>query len=249
MIRRAPTSSPPPPPCDRPSAAIRRLTGEAVGGIYKLKASYPIGKPQPLAAEPWLQLANANPELLALEKAVDEAQANHAAAVSEILPRADLRYSNLYNNTGGSVYGGGAVTTDQLLTLRVTVPIFNSDGQGYAAFRERYRVAKSRYTLADQKLAVEQKVRDALSEAAAGVDRSAALASAVTQSAQHLAALREKFRTGGVTVFEILERERDHSRVQREHLRARYNYLISMAQLKFATGLIWGGCRVRRQSC
>ena len=50
--------------------------------------------------------------------------------------------------------------------------------------------------------------------------------------------MRERFRGGAATITEILDRERDYSRVQRELLRSRFNYLLSIAQLKQWSGLI-----------
>ena len=144
------------------------MTGEPVGAVWRLRQSFAVGKPQPAQADPWLQLAIDSPELRASELAVAEANAQYHGALAEILPHADLRYADNFNDSGGSLYGGGAVTSDHTLMLRVTIAVFNGDGQGYSALRERQRLAESKYSYADQKLMVEQTIRNALSEATAG---------------------------------------------------------------------------------
>ena len=218
--------------------AIERLTHSPVQALWRLRAAVPVAKPVPATPELWIANSESNPEILAMSEAVEQASAAYEQAKGAILPHLDFRGSYNYNNNGGSLYGGGARTNDAVATLRLTVPLFNSDGQGYQMAEQRVRVAESRYALQDRKLALGQKVRAVLSDAIAGADRTAALSSAASNSARHLEALREKFRGGTGTVTEILDAESEYFRVKRQLLQAKYNYLLSMMQLRQYSGVI-----------
>ena len=218
--------------------AIERLTHSPVQALWRLRASVPVARPVPATPELWIANSESNPEILAMSEAVAQAGAAYEQAKGAILPHLDFRGSYNYNNNGGSLYGGGARTNDAVATLRLTVPLFNSDGQGYQMAEQRVRVAESRYALQDRKLALGQKVRSVLSDAIAGADRTTALSSAAANSARHLEALREKFRGGTGTVTEILDAESEYFRVKRQLLQAKYNYLLSMMQLRQYSGVI-----------
>ncbi len=221
-------------------AVLERITGSEVKAIYRFKSSFPIVKPAPATPDQWLDSAQSNPEILGLIEAVSEADAAYHQAIGQILPHLDLRSSFNYNDAGGSLYGGGARTTDTVVTLRLSIPIFNADGEGYVFRAENERATEARYAVEDKKLALAQKVRGALSDAISGADRAAALGSALSNSFQHLQALREKFSGGQGSVNDILESEGEYFHVKKLQLQAKYNYLLSMMQLKEYSGLISG---------
>ena len=85
-----------------------------------LRASIPVPRPTPANSEEWVNaMLQSNPELLAADETVVGAQADYEKLVGNHLPRVELRGTNTRSNTGGSLYGGGSLTDDKLLTLRL----------------------------------------------------------------------------------------------------------------------------------
>ncbi len=199
----------------------------------------PIGMAPPSPADPqvWVDQAKAhNPDVLVLEGAAGEAFATFEQQGAALSPRVDLTYTQNRAETGGSVYGGGSLTTDRTVLFRLTVPLFNAEGTGYPvlAAHARYRAAK--YRIEDQRLDVEERVRVAYEEIGANATRADQIARAAAAQERVVQAKREKFSAGLIRITEVLDAERDLFQVRRQLLAARYNYLLNLMQLKRLAG-------------
>lgn len=218
---------------------LQRITGHPVPSLLPLENDIPMGTPVPPNPEAWVESANhANPELKAMAAQADVADAEFKRMIGESLPRLDVILSDEHLNAGGSLYGGGARTEQQIAELRLTVPLFNAEGRGYPAFAGYEKRKQARYATEDRTLDVDQRVRAAFADAQRDAESSASLQSALRNHTIVRDDILRKFTAGVATTGDVIDAERDYVRAQRELLAAHYNYLIAIMQLKRLTGTI-----------
>jgi outer membrane protein len=220
-------------------SAIERIAGMSPESLMPLRGSIPVPRPNPARSEEWVNaVLQSNPELLAANETVVGAQADFEKQVGNHLPRAELRATATRSDTGGSLYGGGSLTDDKLLTLRLTVPIFNSTGQGIQYLASREREFQAQLTTDVRRRELIQKVQTTYLEAVSNSERVKILGSATSAQERVAAGLRTKFQAGLATITLVLDAEAQSYRAKREFLAARYNYLLTMMQLKQLVGII-----------
>ena len=220
-------------------SAIERIAGMNPDGLMPLRASIPVPRPTPANSEEWVNaMLQSNPELLAADETVVGAQADYEKLVGNHLPRVELRGTNTRSNTGGSLYGGGSLTDDKLLTLRLTVPIFNSTGQGLQFMAAKERELQAQLSADVRRREIIQKVQTTFLEAVSNSERVKILGTATAAQERVANGLRTKFQAGLATITLVLDAEAQSYRARREYLAARYNYLLTMMQLKQLTGII-----------
>ena len=219
-------------------AAIERVAGIGAPALMPLKGTIPVPRPEARVEDWVIQVLQGNPDLLAANETITVARADFDKAIGGHLPRADLRATYNRSNTGGSLYGGGSYTDDMLLTLRVTVPIFNSQGQGlqFLQAKERERQAQLNWDVRRRELV--QKTQTTYLEVVSNSERVKILASAAAAQERVAAGRRTKFQTGLTNITDVLDAEAASYRAKREYLAARYNYVLTMMQLKQLAGNI-----------
>lgn len=220
-------------------ARLQQLTGQQVQALLPLASNIPMGAPEPASPQAWIKTArDANPELKALAAQVDVANAEFGRMVGESLPRLDLVLSDERLAAGGSLYGGGALTDQQIAELRLTIPLFNANGRGYPEFAGYEKREQARYRREDRELDVESRVRTAFLD----VTRDAQSARSLAQAEKNRGIVRKdvenRFHAGVASIGAVIDAERDYVRAQRQLLAAHYNYLIAMMQLKLLAGTI-----------
>ena len=83
-----------------------------------------------------------------------------------------------------------------------------------------------------------QKVQTTFLEAVSNSERVKILGTATAAQERVANGLRTKFQAGLATITLVLDAEAQSYRARREYLAARYNYLLTMMQLKQLTGII-----------
>lgn len=220
-------------------AAIEKIAGVSPGAIMPLRGAIPVPRPEPAQAEAWaIAVLKGNPELLASNETVVGARAEYEKQLGNHLPRVELRGTVTRADTGGSLYGGGSLTDDKLLTLRVTVPLFNAGGQGFGFFAAKDRELQAQLNWDVRRRELVQKVQTTLLEAVANSERVKILGAATAAQERFASGLREKLKAGTTTTTLVLDAEAQSYRARREFLAARYNYLLTMMQLKQLAGTI-----------
>jgi outer membrane protein len=220
-------------------AAIERRTGIEIAAIVPLANTIGMAPPQPNKADDWVAAAVANnPDLKALDDSTLEALAHYEASLGADAPRVELRFTDNRLDAGSSLYGGGALTSDRTLLLRLTVPLFNADGNGYPVFSDRAKWREAKYKLDDQKREIEQKVQSAFIEVASNSQRARVLGDAAASQQRVVDEKHQRFRSGLTTITDVLDSERDAYQAQRALLSARYNYLLNLMLLKRLAGAI-----------
>jgi outer membrane protein len=220
-------------------AALERLCAKTTDSLYPLRGSVPVVRPDPRDPDQWVAAAlRANPDLLAMDQTVAGAAAEVEKLFSNHLPRLDLRATDTYSKTGGSLYGGGSETDDKLLALRLSVPLFNGNGQGIQFLAAKERELQAQLNLDVRRREIIQKARTAFIETVSNGERVGILATASKASDRFAEGQRDKFKAGLITVTLVLDAERDAYRARREYLGARYAYLLNMMQLRYLAGVI-----------
>ena len=223
-------------------SAIERIAGYRPDSLMPLRGSIPVPRPVPSSSDEWVTaMLQSNPELLAANETIEGAKADFEKAVGNYVPRAELRATATKSDTGGSLYGGGSLTDDRLLTLRITVPLFNSTGQGFQFFAAKEREYQAQLTWDVRRREIIQKVQTTFLEVVSNSERVKILASATAAQERVATGMRTKFQAGLTTITIVLDAEAQSYRAKREFLAARYNYLLTMMQLKQLAGTISPG--------
>lgn len=213
-----------------------RVAGH-VAAVLPLGGPLPMPPPQPADVNAWVTQARLhNPDIRALDDAAGEAWAVFEQQGAALAPRLDATFTQSRAESGGSVYGGGSLTTDRTLLFRLTIPLFNADGAGYPVFAAHARAQAARYRTEDQALDVEERVRAAYEEILANISRARDVARAAQAQERVWQTKRDRYTAGLIRITEVLEAEKDLYQVRRVLLAARYNYLLNLMQLKRLAG-------------
>jgi len=224
---------------DESFTTLERRSGMGVASLLPLAGRISMPRPDPATPADWVaQARKQNPDVLAAVYATDEAWAGVETQAGAMLPRLEFRYTQSRIDSGGSVYGPGSLNSDKVAMLRLTIPLFNGDGQGYPVFAARSRWRAAQYHAEDQRQDVEERVKTGFTEVVANAGRGAELAKAVDAQARVVESKRQRFSAGVAKITDVLDAERDFFQYRRQELGSRYNYLLNMVSLKRLAGTI-----------
>jgi len=216
--------------------ALRELTNQYHDSLSRLGNELPLIKPEPTDIEQWSQQA------LQYNLALQSAQLNVNAAQDEIriyqaghLPQLDLNASHSYSDSNGGSFGSRE-TEDRSISLQLSIPLY----QG-GATSSKVRAAQGRYQQALE--AAEQQRRETIRQARDGyrgvlaaIKRVKALQQAVISAQSALTATEAGLEVGTRTTVDVLQSQRNVFRAQRDHARARYDYILNTLRLKQVSG-------------
>lgn len=230
------------------------VDNERLVGLEKLRelAGIPVDSVSPLARdslpdvpgqpEDWVQEATKNnPNLVALQFAIDAAEKIIASARAEHLPQLSLQASETYADNGGydnRYIGRYAVSS---VGLQLNVPLY-SGGATEASARD----AIARFQIAQEKRAekfreVERQARTAYLDARAGKARIDSTAREVSAREKARDAQEKSYELGVATIVAVLESKKNLLRARFEYAQARYQYIRSLAALR-----LWAGSLSRQ---
>jgi len=197
-----------------------------------------LAMPHPQSEDEWVALAaESNPDFLAAREQAAIAQREIKVRRGERHPNLDLRLSHSYTDSDG---GDPASNPERrsAANLVMSVPIFRS---GLA--RKRIAQATILFQSAQAQVevmrrSVERRVRAAFQDVTSTIARVKALAEAVTASESALRARRDEYDVGVSTSLEVLNAQRDLFTARRDHLRARYDYILALLNLKRLAGTL-----------
>lgn len=218
---------------------LRVITGVAINDLVPLKDDFEMVPPVPADQDSWIsQALENNLGMKSLEAALEVATAEYKLQKSNYYPTIDFVASFNNRDSGGSLFGGGSdVDTTDLMV--------QANWQAFQGGIIRARVKEAFYLMqsAEDKLELKRaNVRRDTRNAYLGVVSSIAKAKALKSSmeAQRYTALakRKGFETGTIPNIQVLDAERDFFFVQRDYLKARYQYLLSLLRLKQQVGTL-----------
>ena len=220
--------------------AIAEIAGDAPVDMKKLSETFPLVAPDRPDVETWVQAAMfQNPNVVALQAAVEIADREVGRQRASYRPRLDFVASYDDVNTGGATIGvGGSEILSTNLALRLGIPIL--DGGHSAALAQ---TATLRHEMAIQDLEktrrrVERETRAAFLGVINGMSRVQALTQSVFSQESSVSAREQGYRSGISTGREVLDATKDLFQARRDLAAARYLYILNSLKLKESAGTL-----------
>jgi outer membrane protein len=214
---------------------LRELTGDNVDSVKPVRLDFTQIPPENNVAF-WVQDAGTlNPELKALNYAVESARRSITGYQAGHLPRLELQVSGSYSDT---VYNNLSTRPYDIGTLGVqaTMPLYQG-GITSAQVREAQARKGLDEARREQKLReLEQKTRAAYLDMVSSPARSQATDRQLAASEQSRDAMIEGYELGVVTIVDLLNAEEKLSEARKLQREARYRYIKARSTLLFQAG-------------
>jgi outer membrane protein len=218
--------------------SLQLVTGKLPENLKQMGDEIPLITPEPADIEAWVATALAqNPQLLAAQFTTETASLEIARRQAEHYPTLGLFAAKINNDAGGGIFGARE-TDDEVVGVRLNVPIF-SGGLVAASTREASFLLKRAQELQElQRRETIRQTRSSYLNVIAGVSRVKALWLALESNRAAADATRTGFEHGTRTSADVLLALRDLFRAQRNLSQARYNYLLETLRLEQAAGTL-----------
>jgi outer membrane protein len=220
--------------------ALREVVGDGVTEVFPLKEEIPLIKPEPADIAVWVEGAKEqNLLLIAREEAVEVAEAEVVRQRAQHYPSFDI-VANLGNtDDGDSVAIGAAADVDRTdISLQISVPLYAG---GVVNSRTREAQMNYRRALEEQRFQygdVNRQTRAAYNGVVSSISRVEALQASMTAQETVAEGKRTGYRTGVNTLLDVLASESILFSTRRDYAQARYQYLLSLLQLKQQAGTL-----------
>ncbi len=207
------------------------LVGKDPGTLLSLSPAMTLSGPQPDDAGQWINGAlsdNQSLKALSLDASVAETEIDRQQALRRLT--VGLNLSAEYSDSAS------ADGTNASVTLSFKLPFYQG-GLINAQIREaasNHNAARARYELARRE--IQRKTRQAFLSINSQLRRISALAEAVIAGESALQAKEEGFAVGLTTNIEVLDAQRDLFQAERDHLKARYDYVLQVLLLEQLSG-------------
>lgn len=228
---------------------LRELTGESFDTLATPVDDLPLKSPDPASEEQWVTTAlDQNLQVISARLATDIAKQDVRVARSGHLPQIDLVASRgdqdfTGDQVGRSQGGVSRAPADQTQTtdsigVQVTIPIYSGGATSSRVRQQVYlhRAARERLERANRE--TERSARDAYLGVLSEISRVQALRQALESSRTALQATEAGFEVGTRTTVDVLDARRRLFDAQTNYARSRYDYILNVLQLQFATGTL-----------
>jgi outer membrane protein len=218
---------------------IRVITGVPIDDLLPLEADFPMVPPEPADQNSWIEksLQN-NLQVKALEAALEVATAQYKVQKAKYFPTLDFvaRFNN--RDSGGSLFGGGSDVDTTDLMLRAKWDAFEGGIIRARVKEAHFLMQRAQDELDLQRANVRRDTRNAYLGVVSSIAKAKSLKSSMEAQEYTVKAKRKGFETGVVPNIQVLDAERDYFFVQRDYLKARYEYLLSLLKLKLQVGTL-----------
>ncbi len=219
--------------------ALAEITGVDRVPLVPLSPDIVLTPPQPASADAWISKALAqNVSLQARKHAMEVARREIQRQRAEYYPTVDLVGSHNRRDTGGSLFGGGSEVETTDVILRLALPIFQGGQTLYRTREASYRFRQAADELEAQRRLVRRQTREAFLGTNTGISKASAFEQSVLSQETALNAKIKGFEAGVGTNLAVLDAQRDLYLAKRDHLQARYDYLLSSLRLKQSAGIL-----------
>jgi outer membrane protein len=229
---------------------LRELIGDKPLALAKPTAEMPLATPNPAEEQQWVDLSmQQNTALTSSRLAADIARDNVRAAFGGHLPtidfvasRSGFKQDQTVDLPPESVPPNGqtlALTTDTDSTsysLQFSLPLFSGGGTQSRVRESEYRWLAARERLERTSRQTERLARDAYLGVLSGISRVQALKQALESTQTALKATEAGYEVGTRTAVDVLDSRRRLAQSETDYARARYDYILSVLQLRLAAG-------------
>ncbi len=219
--------------------ALEVLTGEQHKDVNGLRDDALMKMPAPANVQDWVDsglekfptLKMVGLQRTAVRQQRDATRANHLPTVQLFASYADSDNSPTFTND----------TTNSKTTsygLSVSMPLL-AGGSLYAQSKKAAaNYAAADYQLESQKRQVKQQIRSFYRQLQTNVQNIDARKQAITSAQSALDATETGYEVGTRNIVEVLDAQRNLFSVQRDYANARYDYIITLLNLKFYAGTL-----------
>jgi outer membrane protein len=210
----------------------------------------PLNNPEPAEEDRWVNISlEQNLALISSRLAADIARENVRVAFGGHLPTLDLVAGRSYqqsnnNESFGSGPGEPATTfpdvfnksNDRQIGLQFTLPIYSGGLTQSRVRQAQYQWIAAKEGVVQSSRATERQARDAYLGVISGIARVQALRQAVESNQTSLKATEAGYEVGTRTSVDVLNARRLLVQAQTDYAGARYDYIVSVLQLRLAAG-------------
>jgi outer membrane protein len=228
---------------------LSEITGQKYDSLSKPGDDMPLTTPEPASEDRWVTASmDQNVSLLSSRLAADIARENVRIAFGGHLPTLDLVASKSRTVTDAdntfppatNLFSLPSQMNDRQYSLQVTVPIFSGGLTQSKVRQAQYQWIAAKEGVVQTSRATERQARDAYLGVISGIARVQALRQALESSQTALKATEAGYEVGTRTAVDVLNSRRTLVQAQTDYAGSRYDYIVSIIQLRLAAGNLSG---------
>jgi outer membrane protein len=226
---------------------LQEITGQKYDALAKPGADMPLNNPEPADQDRWVNISlEQNLTLISSRLAADIARENVRVAFGGHLPTLDLvagrsyqqahtdeNFGPPFNEGFSNIYSD---THDRQIGLQFTLPIYSGGFTQSKVRQAEYLWIAAKEGVVQSSRATERQARDAYLGVISGIARVQALRQAVESNQTSLKATEAGYEVGTRTSVDVLNARRLLVQAQTDYASARYDYIVSVLQLRLAAG-------------
>ena len=220
--------------------ALEVLTGQQHKNVNGLKDSVSMQMPTPTNVADWVTTGLEKfpgIQIASLQKTAVGHQRD-AARYNRFVPTANL-FAN-YIDGDQSPFTGNDPTQSTVISygVKVSIPVF-AGGSLYGQSKQAAaNLAATEYQLESQRRQVKQKIRSLYRQLQTTVQNIDARKQAITSAQSALEATETGYEVGTRNIVEVLDAQRQLFGARRDYANARYDYILTLLNLKFYAGTL-----------
>jgi outer membrane protein len=223
---------------------LSEITGQKYDFLSKPGTDMPLNSPEPADEEKWVQVSlDQNVSLVSSRLAADIARENVRIAFGGHLPSLDLIASKSRTVTDAdeafppsSPASLDSAINDKQFTLQISIPLFSGGLTQSKVRQSQYLWIAAKEQVVQTSRATERQARDAYLGVISGIARVQALRQALESSETALKATEAGYEVGTRTAVDVLNSRRTLVQAQTDYAGSRYDYIVSIIQLRLASG-------------
>jgi outer membrane protein len=225
---------------------LQEITGQKYDRLAKPGSDMPLLSPEPASEERWVNTSlEQNPSLISSRLAADVARENVRVAQGGHFPTLDLVAGRSYDYTSSDQTFDGerfsnvdSKVNDRQIGLQFTLPLFSGGFVSSKARQAQYQWIAAKEGVVQTSRATERQARDAYLGVISGIARVQSLRQALESNQTALRATEAGYEVGTRTSVDVLTSRRNLVQAQTNYAVARYDYIVSVLQLRLAAGTL-----------
>jgi len=223
---------------------LQEITGQKYDALAKPGADMPLNNPDPADQSRWVNISlEQNLSLISSRLAADIARENVRVAFGGHLPTLDLVAGRSWNYTSSDQIFDStpfsnvdSKVNDRQIGLQFTLPIYSGGFTQSKVRQAQYQWIAAKEGVVQSSRATERQARDAYLGVISGIARVQALRQAVESNRTALKATEAGYEVGTRTSVDVLNARRLLVQAETDYATARYDYIVSVLQLRLAAG-------------
>jgi len=223
---------------------LQEITGQKYDALAKPGADMPLNNPEPADQSRWVNISlEQNLSLISSRLSADIARENVRVAQGGHMPTLDLvagrswNYTSSDQNFDGTPFSNvDSKVNDRQIGLQFTLPIYSGGFTQSKVRQAEYQWIAAKEGVVQSSRATERQARDAYLGVVSGIARVQALRQAVESNQTSLKATEAGYEVGTRTSVDVLNARRLLVQAQTDYATARYDYIVSVLQLRLAAG-------------